>query len=335
LARFSADENTGNAHTLRWYPGTWRTYIAPMNSVPARELRLGLIGLDTSHVLVFSDIFNNPASKQGLKGARVTVAWPGGSPDIHSSISRIPGYTTDLRDKFGVTIVDSPEAVAEACDAILLTSLDGRTHPGQFARIAPFGKPVFIDKPFAVSTADAKAIFATAAKHNVRLFSSSSLRFTEALVKVVTPENRATVRGADFCGAAAHEPTNPGLYWYGIHAVEMLFTTMGRGCRSVRCVSNANYDLATGLWADGRIGTVRGNRTGNYEMHGLVHFEKTTAAVNVQTQTKPFYASLADEFLKLFQGGAVPVDPEETIEIIRFIEAANASSVNGGQEVLL
>ena len=302
---------------------------------PTGDLKLGIIGLDTSHVLVFSDIFNNPASKLALKGARVTVAWPGGSPDIHSSISRIPGYTAELRDKFGVTIVDSPEAVAQACDAILLTSLDGRTHPGQFARIASFGKPVFMDKPFAVSTADAKAIFATAKQHNVKLFSSSSLRFSEAVVKVVTPETKATVRGADFCGAAAHEPTNPGLYWYGIHAVEMLFTTMGRGCKSVRCVSNKDYDLATGVWADGRIGTVRGNRTGNYEMHGLVHFEKNTAAVNVQTAAKPFYASLSEAFLAFFQGGATPIDPEETIEIVRFIEAANESGAAGGKEVML
>lgn len=302
---------------------------------PPPDLKLGIIGLDTSHVLVFSDTFNNPAAKQAMKGARVTVAWPGGSPDVPSSISRVAGYTAELKEKFGVTIVDSPEAVAQACDAILLTSLDGRTHPGQFAKIAPFGKPVFMDKPFAVSTADAKAMFALARKHNVKLFSSSSLRFTEALVKVVTPATKATVKGADFCGAAAHEPTNPGLYWYGIHACEMLFTTMGRGCRSVRCVSNANYDLATGVWADGRIGTVRGNRTGNYEMHGLVHFEKTTAAVNVQTQSKPFYASLAEAFLACFQGGPTPIDPEETIEIIRFIEAANESSANGGKEVQL
>ena len=109
------------------------------------DLKLGIIGLDTSHVLVFSDIFNNPASKLALKGARVTVAWPGGSPDVPSSISRVAGYTAELRDKFGVTIVDSPEAVAEACDAILLTSLDGRTHPGQFARFAKLGKRVFMD----------------------------------------------------------------------------------------------------------------------------------------------------------------------------------------------
>ncbi len=298
-------------------------------------LKLGLIGLDTSHVIVFTETFNNPAAKQPLKGARVTTAWPGGSPDVPASISRVAGYTAELRDKWGVTIVDSPEAVAQACDAILLTSLDGRTHPGQFARIAPYGKPVFMDKPFAVSTADAKAIFATAKQHNVRLFSSSSLRFTEALLKVVTPETKATVKGADFCGAAAHEPTNPGLYWYGIHAVEMLFTTMGRGCRSVRCVSNANYDVATGVWADGRIGTVRGNRTGNYEMHGIVHFEKSSVAVNVQTQAKPFYASLTEAFLAFFQGGPTPIDPEETIELVRFIEAANESGANGGREVLL
>ncbi len=316
--------------------GTTAPGLAVSRSMtPPGDLKLGIIGLDTSHVLVFSDIFNNPASKLALKGARVTVAWPGGSPDIHSSISRIPGYTAELRDKFGVTIVDSPEAVAEACDAILLTSLDGRTHPGQFARIAKFGRPVFMDKPFAVSTADAKAIFATAKQHNVKLFSSSSLRFSEALVKVVTPETRPTVKGADFCGAAAHEPTNPGLYWYGIHAVEMLFTTMGRGCQSVRCVSNKDYDVATGSWADGRLGTVRGNRTGNYEMLGLVHFEKNTAVVNVQAQTKPFYASLSEAFLAFFQGGATPIDPEETIEIIRFIEAANESSANGGKEVKL
>ncbi len=316
--------------------GTTAPGLAVSRSMtPPGDLKLGIIGLDTSHVLVFSDIFNNPASKLALKGARVTVAWPGGSPDIHSSISRIPGYTAELRDKFGVTIVDSPEAVAEACDAILLTSLDGRTHPGQFARIAKFGRPVFMDKPFAVSTADAKAIFATAKQHNVKLFSSSSLRFSEALVKVVTPETRPTVKGADFCGAAAHEPTNPGLYWYGIHAVEMLFTTMGRGCQSVRCVSNKDYDVANGSWADGRLGTVRGNRTGNYEMLGLVHFEKNTAVVNVQAQTKPFYASLSEAFLAFFQGGATPIDPEETIEIIRFIEAANESSANGGKEVKL
>lgn len=300
-------------------------------------LQLGLVGLDTSHVVIFTDVFNNPASKQALAGARVVAAYPGGSPDLASSISRVPGYTAELRDKHGVKIMDTIEAVVAASDAVLLTSLDGRVHRAQFERIAAVAgaRPVFVDKPFATTSAEARAIVAAAERHGVRMFSSSSLRFSEALQRVVTPATRPAVRGADFCGSAAHEPTNPGLFWYGIHPTEMLFATMGRGCRSVRCVSTTAYDLATGVWADGRIGTVRGNRTGNYEFHGVVHFEKHSAHVNVPAEPKSFFASLTENLLPFLQGGPAPVEAAETLELIRFIEAANESSAQGGREVLL
>lgn len=308
-----------------------------MPATPAPDLKLGLIGLDTSHVLVFSDTFNNPASRQALPGAKVVAAWPGGSPDLHSSISRVPGYTVELRDKFGVAILDSIEAVVAVSDAILLTSLDGRVHRAQFSRIAAVaqGKPVFIDKPFATTVADARAIFDTANEHGVKLFTSSSLRFSGALTRVVHAANRADVTGADFTGPVALEPTNPGLFWYGIHAVEMLYTTMGRGCRRVRCVTTEHHDLVTGVWADGRIGTIRGNRTGSFEFHGLVHFAKNSLHVNVQTEQKGFFTCLAEAILEFLRSGRVPVDPEESMELIRFIVAANESRDHGGREVAL
>ena len=308
-----------------------------MNPTLAPDLKLGLIGLDTSHVTIFSDMFNNPLSKQPLKGVKVVAAWPGGSPDLPSSISRVPGYTAELRDKFGVRILDSIEAVVAASDAVFLSSLDGRVHREQFARIAPVaqGRLVFVDKPFATTSADARAIFATAQQHNIKLFSSSSLRFTGALTRVVTPATRPTVRGADFHGPAALEPTNPGFFWYGIHGVEMLYATMGRGCRSVRTVSTKDHDVVTGEWADGRLGTFRGNRGGNWEFHGLVHFEKNSVHINVPAESKGFFACLADAIMEFLRTGVVPVEPAETIELIRFIEAANESRDHGGREVVL
>lgn len=301
------------------------------------DLKLGIIGLDTSHVIVFSDEFNNTEAKHHIPGAKVVAAFPGGSPDLPSSIDRVPGYTKDLREKFGVQIMDSIEAVVAASDAILHTSLDGRTHLEQFKRIAAAGpgKPVFVDKPFALSTAVAKEIFAVAAQHGCPIFTSSSLRFTGALTRVVTPETRPTVKGAQFSGPAAFEATNPGFYWYGIHPIEMLYTTMGPGCRSVRCVGLDHFDVITGVWADGRIGTVQTNRTGNYEYHGLVHFEKTTVPVNVQTETKGFFSCLAEVIIEFFRTGTPPVDAAETVELIRFIEAANESRAHGGREVTL
>jgi len=301
------------------------------------ELKLGLVGLDTSHVIVFSDEFNNPEAKHHLEGARVVAAFPGGSPDLPSSIDRVPGYTKDLREKYGVKIMDSIEEVVAASDAILHTSLDGRTHLEQFKRIAAAGpgKPVFVDKPFALSTAVAKEIFAIAEKHGCPIFTSSSLRFTGALTRVITPETRPTVKGAQFHGPAAFEATNPGFYWYGIHPIEMLYTAMGTGCRSVRCVGLENHDIITGVWADGRIGSVQTNRTGNYEYTGLVHFEKNTALINVQAETKGFFACLAEVILEFFRTGVPPVAAAETIELIRFIEAANESRANNGREVLM
>lgn len=309
-----------------------------MSTKPDSVIKLGLIGLDTSHVTIFSDMFNNPASKQPISGVKVVAAWPGGSPDLHSSISRVPGYTAELRDKFGVQILDSIEAVVAASDAVFLSSLDGRVHREQFARIARASAPgrcVFVDKPFATTSADARAIVALAQERGLRMFSSSSLRFTGALARVVTPATRALVRGADFHGPAALEPTNPGFFWYGIHGIEMMYTAMGRGCRAVRTVSTKDHDVVTGEWADGRIGTFRGNRSGNWEFHGLVHFEKKSEHVNVPAETKGFFACLADAVVEFLRTGQAPVDPAETIELVRFIEAANESRDHGGREVVL
>lgn len=299
------------------------------------EIKFGLIGLDTSHVVVFSDEFNDSSSDHHIPGAKVVTAWPGGSPDIESSIGRVPGYTKDLREKYDVAIKDSIEEVCEAADVILHTSLDGRTHLEQFKKIAPFGKPVFIDKPFALTSADAKEIFAIAAANNVPLFSSSSLRFTGALTRVVTPENKAEVKGFDVHGPVALEVTNPGYFWYGIHITEMLFAAMGTGCRSVRAVHTEDFEQVTGIWDDGRIGTMHGNRTGNYEYHALVHFADKSVHVNTATEEKGFFVCLGEEILKFAQTKQPPVPAEETIELIRFIEAANESRENGGREVLL
>ncbi len=55
--------------------------------------RIGIIGLDTSHSVAFTKEFNNPEAGPELRGYKVVAAYPHGSRDIESSVSRIPGYT--------------------------------------------------------------------------------------------------------------------------------------------------------------------------------------------------------------------------------------------------
>ena len=298
------------------------------------ELRLGIVGLDTSHAVAFTEILHSASHPWHVPGARVDAAWPGGSPDFELSISRVKGFSDKVREKYGVEILATPEAVAERCDAILLESADGRVHLEQFRRIAPFGKPVFVDKPFACSSDDARRLVELARRHGVPVMSCSPLRYAENLTAALADAGGGAILGADCFGPMDLQPTQPGLFWYGIHIVEMLYAALGRGCREVTAVTNPDYDVVVGRWSDGRLGTVRGNRKRNKHFGGLIHRETTVAGVDVTAQAKPTYASLLERVVKFARDRQEPVPLDETVEIIRFIEAANESRETGGTVTL-
>lgn len=294
-----------------------------------QPIHIGMIGLDTSHATAFTKLLNDPATPYRVEGGRVTVAFKGGSPDFIMSSSRIERFTATVRDEYGVRLVERIEDVAEQADAILLTSVDGRVHLEQFRRIAPFGKPVFIDKPFAVTSEDAREIAALARQHNVPLMSSSSLRYTEELVQALADDSLGAIYGADCYGYVELQPTQPGLFWYGIHSTEMLYAILGRGCAEVYAVTNEHHEQVTGVWSDGRVGTVRGHRVGPRTNGALLHRKEGTQFADCGTHPKPKYACLLERVMQLFRTGRPPIDLEDTVEIVRFLEAANESRATG------
>ncbi|WP_163880195.1 Gfo/Idh/MocA family protein [Paenibacillus favisporus] len=293
------------------------------------ELKIAIIGLDTSHAPLFAELLNNPDHPHHVRGGKVTAAYPGGSPDFELSIGRVDKFTAEVRDNSGVPIVQSIQEAAENADAILLLSVDGRVHLEQFRQIVPYGKPVFIDKPFAVTTRDAKAIYRLAQEHGIPLMSCSSVRWSEGLDRALDSADQGNIIGVDTYGPMELQSTQPGFYWYGIHAADMLYRSMGKGCKEVTVTTNADHDLAVGVWEDGRVGTLRGNRKGNRRFGALIHREQGTEHVDVYADGKPYYASMLEEVIRMFQTGAAPIDMTETLEVIAFLEAANESRETG------
>jgi predicted dehydrogenase len=305
---------------------------APAN--PPKELRVGIIGLDTSHSVAFTQILNDPQAKDDVSRCRVVAAYPKGSPDIASSTSRVPGYTEEVK-KHGVEIVESIEALVTKVDVILLETNDGRPHLEQVLPCLKAGKPVFIDKPIAGSLTDAVAIFEAARHYKVPVFSSSSLRFSSGAQALRRGETIGEIKGCDAYSPCSLEATHPDLFWYGIHGVETLFTVMGPGCESVTRIATPAVDLAAGVWKGNRIGTFRGIRSeaggGSAGYGGQAFGTKGIAPVGSYEGYRPLLVSI----VQFFRDGKPPVTEEETLEIYAFMEAADESKRTGGAPVKL
>ncbi|NLV44783.1 MAG: Gfo/Idh/MocA family oxidoreductase [Candidatus Hydrogenedentes bacterium] len=291
-------------------------------------LKLGMIGLDTSHVIAFAQVLNDPDNADHVPGAVVVAAYKGGSPDLESSASRVDGYTSQLEKDFGVKIVPTIEELCGMVDAVLLMSVDGRPHLEQVRPVFKAGKRVFIDKPLAGSLADAKAIVALSKESGVPFFSSSSYRFYESLQEL-KKQDVGEVRGAISYGPCHLEPTHPDLFWYGVHPTEALYTIMGAGCETVTCAVTDQFHVVTGVWSGGRVGTLYGLRTGATPHKVTVFGTKAVA----EQQGSGNYAPLVREIIQFFRTGEAPVSPDETLEMFAFMEAAHESIRRGGAPV--
>ena len=292
-------------------------------------IRIGMVGLDTSHCPAFTGMLNETGHKWHVPGAQVVGAYPGGSDQFSRSRDRVQGFTDELKSKYGIAMYSGIEQLVADVDAVLLESVDGRQYLEQFRQMA-VGKPVFIDKPLATSTDDAREIIRLAEGTHTPILSCSSLRYNEGIEHIVG-EGEGVVSCEAF-GPAAILEDYPGLFWYGIHSAEILFSIMGVGCKVVRCIPQRDVDVVIGEWNDGRTGVVRGTRFDKNEFGCVVHTDAGTRH-GIYKDVPPGYFLLLRRVVEFFQTGVSPVDIQETFDIVSFLEAADRSRDRGGQAV--
>ncbi len=294
---------------------------------PATGIRVGIIGLDTSHVLAFTKLLNAEEPAEEYAGCRIVAAYPQGSRDIESSVTRVPKYTEEVQ-QMGVEIVDSIDELIDKVDVVLLESNDGRVHLEQILPVLEAGKRTFIDKPMAGSLADVMAIFDAAKHYGTPIFSTSSLRYGAGTLAAMNGEI-GEVLGCEVRSPCSLEATHPDFFWYGIHGVEALFTVMGTGCQQVTRAHTEGTDVAVGIWQGGRVGSFRGMRAGKPDYGGIAFGSER----NLPVGTYDGYEPLVVDIVKFFQTGDSPVPEEETIEIFAFMEAADASKRQDGEPI--
>lgn len=291
-------------------------------------LRLGIIDCDSSHCVEFVKRINHfdvPAEYH-VHGARVTCAW---ADPASFSEPRVTRFVAQLEHD-NVNMVDSIDAVCDQVDAVLILSVRGTQHLQRTEACSTRDSVCFIDKPLACDAASASRIQQLVSRSGGVAWSSSALRFS---AEVLEFKNRYSIQplGVSTWGPAIHHPDNPGLFHYAIHGIELLFALMGPGVEFVQAHASETGDVITARWRDGRFGNFRGLRRGA-RTYGFQAF--TESGITVQhASTRYAYRNLCRAIVSSFQENSVPVALDESIEIIRFIEAAHQSQSQRGAAV--
>lgn len=286
--------------------------------------RIGMIGLDTGHSTAFTRSLNDSLASDTYRGYKVVAAVPEGTDNILEWKNRIPEFTKEVQEQ-GVEIVRSVDDLLKKVDVVIISCIDGNKHLEQVMPVFKAGKPVFIDKPLAGSLSDAYAIVEASKKYKVPMFSSSSLRYIEGADEIAQGK-AGKIIGVDAYSPAHIEEHHPDLFWYGVHGVEILFTVMGTGCKSVKRTYTENTDVVVGIWEGDRIGTYRGIRKGQGGYGATVFGEKGITVLDKYNGYNPLLIKIAE----FFDTGIVLVSAEETLEIFAFMQAAEESKLNGG-----
>ena len=293
------------------------------------QIKVAFIGLDTSHSVQFAQYIQDPNIPAAERCTDLLV-------------TRCMRFETPFQGKEGLddrqkkleelgilVTEDFDEAIAD-CDAIFLEINDPTLHLEYFRKCAKLGKPIFLDKPFADTLANAKAIARIAEENDVKFFTASKLRNFQTIEDLAA--QNLEVATAMAWGSLGKCPEGYSLIiWYGVHTFELLERFMGIGAKSVKTLpTEVGFDCQV-KYHDGRSALVKmstglGGGYGCWVLGG----GKVECAL-AQSGTP---INMLNNFVAMCRGAAPAVSVAESLEIMAMLEAAEKSYRSGKEEPL-
>src|SRR3989339_750508 len=219
----------------------------------AKELKVALVGLDTSHSVAFPKRMQDPSCppEQKVEGLRAVTCLAFVTP--FQNEEGINARKKQL-EVLGVKITNTLEETVKGVDAVMIELNDPSLHLEYFKKCSDLGLPIFLDKPMADNYLNGRIIYDISKKKNLKICSMSSLRFppalTGAMKEIPNPDN------SHFYGPLGIAPAGSSIIWYGVHAFEMLEKAMGKGALSVTTKKDPAGIVSIVEYPEGRRGVV-------------------------------------------------------------------------------
>ncbi|MFC9690546.1 Gfo/Idh/MocA family protein [Kribbella sp. NPDC056951] len=172
-------------------------------------MRIGLVGTENSHA---TEIVRHLNVEPISDGARI-VALVGADDEHNRGLTRAGGI--------GRFVPTSAELIGSV-DALIVTNRDGALHREHAVPFLEAGVPVWVDKPLAASTADARAIIAAANRTGTPVTSYSAVRWLpDAELLARGTQEVGEVQAVTVTGPADSNSEYSGIFFYGIHAADL------------------------------------------------------------------------------------------------------------------
>jgi len=287
------------------------------------EIRIAIIGLDTSHSVEFPRRMQAPdcPEKNRVEGLRAVTCLRFETPFTNKQV-------LDERQKqleaWGVKVTEDFDEAVSDCDAIMIEINDPAYHLEYFKKCMKLNKPIFLDKPLADNYENGKAIYDLAKENNVKVISSSSLRYSQNLVDAC---NKVEKPAQMYCyGPLGIPPVGSGIIWYGVHCFEMLERGMGLGAISIDVKKDDAGAVAIVEYPDKRRGIVE-LTVGAYVYGGTLRAENANASYVVDGSM--IYTEQLREICKFFKTGEASISIDDALEVMNMLDAADKSYETG------
>lgn len=283
--------------------------------------KITVIGSDSSHIIAFAKLFQKKENDWNWQISTVIKHDKSEMPISVNRKAKIEKQITEL----GIALFDEYNSeVLEQTDAFIIGNVDANYHKEILERIAPFQKPVFIDKPIAYSLEETDEIFKVAEENQIAIFSSSSLRFSESFVRALEKVkcSKGVIHHVKLNGPITFLPEIKGLYWYGIHIIEMIERLEAGVCTLTNYEDNVNR-IILNYQGENIDYTILGDKTGKSSFSGELTTGYATYYFDSADDSEPLYFFLIEKMITFFETGIAPVLKQHTKNVIKMIHETN------------
>lgn len=281
-----------------------------MNTTHVSPLRIGFVDfqLENFHANTFLDAIRHRL------------------PDLNAQVAGCTALDADAgrqwAQKNQVPWFNSSKAMAKEVDAwMVLAPSDPQLHFKLVKQVAPWGKPIYLDKPAAPNRRTLQRIFDLADQYRVPLQTTSALRYTAVQEEVAKMPPGTLDHIITWGSGRSFEE-------YGIHPVEMAVSCMGADAQSLLCRQNGKLWQLLVNYPNGRSATI------HLAVDTSVPFSATLIANGKATTITPptsrLFIDTAQAIIQFLRSGQPNIPRQESLAIMGILDAAQRPTAKRG-----